>query len=205
MGARHYVRTAQAPGAPFALSGHIADLNIDTVGRLADGKVTIFGTGSAREMPFIFMGAGAVTGVPVQPVAQEINASDHTAFVEAGIPAVQLFASTAGDYHRPSDTADKIDYAGLGKVAAILKEAVDYLAARPEPLNFLGSATAARSASPAAPSTRRLRVAAGIVPDMTDQGEGVRVGSVQPGSGAENAGLKPGDRLLALGGVKTPI
>jgi S1-C subfamily serine protease len=38
---------------------------------------------------------------------------------------------------------------------------------------------------------------------MTDQGEGVRVGSVQPGSGAENAGIKPGDRLLALGGVKT--
>jgi aminopeptidase N len=203
VGARHYVRTAQAPGAPFALSGHIADLNIDTVGRLADGKVTIFGTGSAREMPFIFMGASAVTGVPAQPVAQEINASDHTAFVEAGVPAVQLFASTAGDYHRPSDTADKIDAAGLGKVAAILKEAVDYLAARPEPLNFMGSASAARPAgSPAGPNTTR-RVATGIVPDLTDQGEGVRVGSVHPGSGAETAGLKPGDRLLALGGVKT--
>jgi predicted metalloprotease with PDZ domain len=26
---------------------------------------------------------------------------------------------------------------------------------------------------------------------------------VQPGSGAENAGLKPGDRLLVLGGVST--
>jgi S1-C subfamily serine protease len=38
---------------------------------------------------------------------------------------------------------------------------------------------------------------------MTFQGEGVRVGSVQPGSGADNAGLKEGDRLLALGGVKT--
>jgi S1-C subfamily serine protease len=37
---------------------------------------------------------------------------------------------------------------------------------------------------------------------MTDQGEGVRIGSVQPGSGAETAGLKPGDRLLVLGGVK---
>jgi aminopeptidase N len=202
VGARHYVRTAQAPGAPFALSGHMADLNIDTAGRLADGKVTIFGTGSAREMPFIFMGASAVTGVPAQPVAQEINASDHTAFVEAGVPAVQLFASTAGDYHRPSDTADKIDYAGLGKVAAILKEAVDYLAARPEPLNFSGNASAAQSRGPAAPTTTR-RVATGIVPDMTDQGEGVRVGSVQPGSGAENAGLKPGDRLLVLGGAKT--
>ncbi len=38
---------------------------------------------------------------------------------------------------------------------------------------------------------------------MTDQDEGVRVGSVQPGSGAEQAGLRPGDRLLALGGVNT--
>src|SRR5579871_120661 len=202
LGARHYVHVAQTPGAPFPLSGHIADLNLDTVGHLADGKVTIFGTGSAREMPFIFMGASAVTGIPTQSVAQEINASDHTAFVEAGIPAVQLFASVASDYHRPSDTADKIDYAGLSKVAAILKEAVDYLAARAEPLNFSGSVAAAQPRSPAAPTTTR-RVATGIVPDMTDQGEGVRVGSVQPGSGAETAGLRAGDRLLALGGVKT--
>ena len=202
VGARSYVKAAQTPGAPFALSGHIADLNLDTVGRLADGKVTIFGTGSARELPFIFMGAGAVTGVPVQAVAQGVDASDHTAFVEAGVPAVQLFASAGSDYHRPSDTADRIDYAGMGKVAAILKEAVDYLSARAEPLNFSGNATAARSPGPAAPNATR-RVATGIVPDMTDQGEGVRVGSVQPGSGAENAGIKPGDRLLVLGGVKT--
>src|SRR6266702_233176 len=202
LGARHYVRAAQAPGAPFALSGHIASLNLDTVGRLADGKVTIFGTGSARELPFIFMGASAVTGVPTQAVAQEIDASDDRVFVEAGVPAVQLFASAASDYHRPSDTAEKIDYAGLGKVAAILKEAADYLAARTEPLNFSGNAPAAQSRGAAAPTTAR-RVATGIVPDMTHQGEGVRVGSVQPGSGAENAGLKPGDRLLVLGGVKT--
>ena len=93
--------------------------------------VTVFGTGSARELPFIFMGAAATTGVPVQAVPQDINASDNAAFAEAGVPAVQLFASAASDYHRPSDTADKIDAAGLGKVAAILKEAADYLAARP--------------------------------------------------------------------------
>jgi membrane-associated protease RseP (regulator of RpoE activity) len=192
------VKAAQQRGAGFPLSGHIADLNLDTVGRLGDGKVTVFGAGTAREMPFIFMGAGAVTGIPVQ-TAQDIGGSDDRAFVEAGVPAVQLFASTADDYHRPSDTADKIDYAGLGKVAAILKEAVDYLAARAEPLNYSGSAPAAAAPAPAAVR----RAATGIVPDMTDQGEGVRVGGVQPGSGAEAAGIKPGDRLLALGGVKT--
>jgi aminopeptidase N len=202
LGARHYVETAKMAGARFALSGHIANLNLDTVGRLADGKVTIFGAASARELPFIFMGAAATTGVPVQTVAQDVNGSDHTAFLEAGVPAVQLFASTATDYHRPSDTADKIDYAGLSKVAAVLKEAVDYLAARAEPLNFSGPAPAAQSRGPGPPTTPR-RAATGVVPDMTDQGEGVRIGSVQPGSGAENAGLKPGDRLLVLGGIKT--
>ncbi len=201
-GARHYVSAAQAPGAAFPLSGHIANLNMDMVGRLAGGKVTVFGTGSARELSFIFMGAGAVTGVPVQAVAQEINASDHTAFVEAGVPAVQLFASAASDYHRPSDTPDKIDYAGMVKVAAVLKEAADYLAARAEPLNFSGSAAAAQPRGPAMQPTAR-RVATGIVPDMTYQGEGVRVSSVRPGTGAERAGLKAGDRLLVLGGVKT--
>jgi len=204
LGARHYVSAAQTSGAPFALSGHITNLNIDTVGRLADGKVTIFGTASARELPFIFLGAGAVTGVPTQNVAQEFNASDHTAFVEAGVPAVQVFASVASDYHRTSDTADKIDYAGLGKVAAILKEAVDYLAARPEPLTFSGAAPAAQPSGAAAPTTTTRRVATGIVPDMAHQGDGVRISSVQPGSGAEHAGLKAGDRLLVLGGVKTP-
>ena len=203
LGSRYYVKAAQASGARFPLSGHIADLNLDTVGRLADGKVTVFGTGSARELPFIFMGASAVTGVPVQVIAQEMNASDHTAFVEAGVPAVQLFASTASDYHRPSDTADKIDTAGLGKVAAVLKEAIDYLAARPEPLNFSGTAPAAQLRVPTAPTAAR-RVATGIVPDLIDQGDGVRVASVRPGSGAESAGLRTGDRLLVLGGIKTP-
>jgi hypothetical protein len=202
-GARHYVRAAQALGAAFPLSSHIADLNLDMVGRLADGKVTIFETGSARELPFIFMGAGAVTGVPVQSVAQDVGGSDHTAFIEAGVPAVHVFASQASDYHRPSDTADKIDDAGLGKVAAVLKEAIDYLAARPEPLTFSGNVAAAQPQAAPGPGTPR-RAATGIVPDMTYQGEGVRVSSVQPGSGAEQAGIKAGDRLLALGAVKTP-
>jgi Peptidase family M28/Peptidase family M1 domain/PDZ domain len=203
IGSRYYVREAQAPGAPFPLSGHIAGLNLDTVGRLTDGKVTVFGTGSAREMPFIFLGAGAVTGVPTQAVAQGVDASDHTAFVEAGVPAVQLFASGASDYHRPSDTADKIDYPGLGKVAAVLKEAVDYLAARAEPLNFQGGIPAAQTRTGTAPPAGR-RVATGIIPDLTFQGEGVLINSVTPGSGAENAGLKTGDRLLVLAGAKTP-
>lgn len=203
-GSRHYVQAAKNPGAAFPLSMHMADLNLDTVGRLQGGKVAIFGAGSAREWPFIFGGASAVTGVPTNPVTKDVDASDHTAFVEAGVPAVQLFASVATDYHRPTDTPDKIDYAGMVGVAAILKEAADYLAARPEPLHFIGAQTAAAPASSAPPTKQARRAATGIVPDMTFEGEGVRVGGVQPGSGAEKAGLRVGDRLLSLGATKTP-
>ncbi|MBO0752539.1 MAG: M20/M25/M40 family metallo-hydrolase, partial [Bradyrhizobiaceae bacterium] len=199
VGARTYVKAARRSGARFPLSGLIADLNLDTVGRLGGGKVTVFGAASARELPFIFMGAGAVTGIPVQ-MAPDIGGSDDRAFVEAGVPAVQVYASAGEDYHRPSDTAGKIDDAGLAKVAAIVKEAMDYLAGRSEPLQFSGPAPAAQAAPVTATAVRRA--ATGIVPDMTDQGEGVRVGSVQPGSGAEAAGIRPGDRLTALGGVK---
>jgi hypothetical protein len=201
-GSRTFVQAAQQRGARFPLSGIIADINLDTVGRLGGGKVTVFGAGSARELPFIFTGAGAATGIQVQ-AAPDIGGSDDHAFVEAGVPAVQLYASTAEDYHRPADTAGKIDYAGLGKVTAIVKEAVDDLAARAEPLEFTGTAAAPSSSSGREPGPTGRRATTGIVPDMTDQGEGVRVASVQPGSGAEAAGIRPGDRLLALGGIRT--
>ena len=91
----------------------------------------------------------------------------------------------------------------MAKVAAILKEAAEYLSTRPEPLTFTGTAPAAQTGGNTTPTATR-RAATGIVPDMTWQGEGVRVGSVQPGSGADKAGLLAGDRLLMLAGIKTP-
>src|SRR5579871_5970515 len=81
LGSSNYVSAARAPDAAFPLSGHIADLNLDTVGRLENGKVTIFGTGSARELPFIFLGAGASTGIPTQAVAKGVDGSDDVSFV----------------------------------------------------------------------------------------------------------------------------
>jgi hypothetical protein len=200
LGSREFVRQAQQPGARWPLSGMLADLNLDTVGRLDGGAITLLGADSATEWPFIFSGASATTGIATTVVTQAVNGSDHTAFVEAGVPAVQLFASTATDYHRPSDTADKIDVAGLVKVEVILREAAEYLASRPTTLHFTGNA------APAGPPPAGVgrRASTGIVPDMTYSGTGVQVGGVLPGSGAERAGIRAGDQLLAIGGVPTP-
>jgi Zn-dependent M28 family amino/carboxypeptidase len=41
--------------------------------------------------------------------------SDHYNFAKNGIPAVFLFNGTHADYHKPTDTPDKIEYDALEK------------------------------------------------------------------------------------------
>ncbi|NBQ68583.1 MAG: PDZ domain-containing protein, partial [Nitrosomonadaceae bacterium] len=166
--------------------------------RLENNPVTVFGTGTARELVHIFRGASFVTGIPVNAVQDDFGSSDQAAFIQAGIPAVQFFASAHEDYHAPGDTIDKIDSAGLVKVAAILKEATEYLANRIEPLTVTLSSVLA----PAEPAERKEKRTAslGTVPDFSYQGEGVRIDNTLPGSPAQQAGLQQGDILIQLAG-----
>ena len=103
-------------------------MNLDTVGRLGAGKLQVLGTGTAGEWIHAVRGATWVTGVETKAVPETLESSDHVSFVEAGIPAVQLFTGPHVDYHRPSDTAEKVDVPGLAKVAAVAKELVSWLA-----------------------------------------------------------------------------
>ncbi len=190
LGSRHYV---EGPGLRPAGEA-IGMVNLDTVGRLGDGKLLALGTGTAREWVHIFRGAGFVTGVPIETVADDVGGSDQLSFVEAGVPAVQLFTGPHEDYHRPGDTAEKVDLAGLTRVAEVAREVVEYLAGRPEALTAsLGGSEPAPS--PVSGSARRSSL--GSVPDFTFAGSGVRLEGVVPGSPAAVAGLLAGDILLA--------
>jgi Zn-dependent M28 family amino/carboxypeptidase len=193
LGSQHYV----THNTRWPVSKSIGMMNLDTVGRLGQKQLQVFGTASAREWPHIFRGAGFVTGVPVQSIAQEWGASDQRSFLDVGIPAVQLSSGPHLDYHRPTDTIDKIDAAGLVKVAAVTREAIVYLAGREEPLNStLGSPQDSRSA----PSRR---VSLGTVPDFAYDGPGYRIGEIVPGSPAADAGLQAGDVIVQVD--QTPI
>jgi aminopeptidase N len=126
--------------------------------------------------------------------------SDQKSFLEAGVPAVQLFTGANADYHTPKDTPDKVDGGGLVKVAATAHEIVDYLAGRAEPLTSrIPGASAA--APPSASGPRRASL--GTIPDYAYEGSGVRITGTVPGSPAEKAGLKEGDVIVKLG--ETPI
>jgi hypothetical protein len=194
LGSQYYVQNAGEHG--YAVENVMGMLNLDTVGRLGDQPLLVLGTASAREWVHIFQGAGYVTGVMVRAVADDYGASDHARFIAQGIPAVQLFSGAHADYHRPSDTLDKIDAAGLVKVAAVVKEALVYLASRPDRLTVT---LPGRQMSPSTPaSTSGRRVMLGTVPDFAFDGTGVRLSGVTANTPAARAGLQPGDIIVGL-------
>jgi peptidase M28-like protein/PDZ domain-containing protein/peptidase M1-like protein len=194
LGAKHYINAAK----DYPVEDIMAVLNLDTVGRLGENPVTIFGTGTARELVHIFRGAGFVTGINVNSVQDDFGSSDQAAFIKVGVPAVQFFASAHEDYHAPGDTVDKIDSAGLIKVAAILKEAAEYLANRIEPITV--TLSTGKQQPETAPDRTKRRARLGTVPDFSYQGDGVRVDDVIAGSPAQQVQLQAGDILIQLAG-----
>lgn len=176
-----------------------AALNFDTVGRLDGGKILVLGSGSSDKWTHIFRGAGFVTGSDYELVKEDLDASDQQSFIEAGIPAVQFFSGPKPEYHKASDTADKIDAAGLVKEAEFAREIVDYLAGGSDFITRPGG-----SAPPLIPSQQAPRRAStGLVPDFAFQGQGVRALEITPGSPLAAAGVKPGDVIIKLDGTPT--
>ncbi len=188
-GSRYYLADQQRYGKHHILGM----VNIDTVGRLRNNKLLILGAGSAREWEHIVRGAGHVSGIEVDLVSEELDSSDQKSFQEAGIPAVQFFSGAHVDYHRPTDTADKIDAEGLVKVASVAKGVIEYLANRQNPL----TASITPETTESEPKKER-KVSFGIIPDFAYQGQGCRVAGVIQGSQAEKAGLREGDIVIGI-------
>ena len=192
LGSRHYVEHP----VPVPLAGFRGVVNLDTIGRLGTQKLSVLGTGTADEWQHIFRGVSFVTGVDSRNVPGSAEGSDQWSFIEKGIPAVQIFTSAHADYHRPSDTVERVDTAGLVKVATFVKEAMAYMVEREEPMKV----TIAGAETPAAPraSSGGRRVSFGSIPEFSYPGPGVQFSGVVPDSPAERAGLQEGDVLLRI-------
>jgi predicted metalloprotease with PDZ domain len=119
--------------------------------------------------------------------------SDQTPFYAAGVPVLHLFTGAHADYHKPSDTWDKINYPGLARVAGYATALFDSLDARPR-LHYLQ----ARSDS----STGRIAGGGGYgaylgtIPDYLQTEGGVLLSGVREGGPAAQAGLQAGDTIV---------
>lgn len=194
LGSLHYVRHAKK----YPISKTMAMLNLDTVGQLGHDALTIFGTHSASEWIHIFRGAGYVTGVQIKQSTIDTSSSDDKSFLDVGVPSVHFFSGARDNYHRPTDTVDRIDTAGLVKTAAVLKEVVEYLAARSEPLTSIPSAAKDSSTIKKGKPHKKRRVVLGTIPDFGYTGKGVRLSGVTPGTPACKAGLQEGDIIVRI-------
>ncbi len=189
-GSQYYIRHMQR----YPKEQIIGMLNIDTVGRLDKDRLLVLGSGSAKEWEHIFQRAGYMTGLSIQLVPEELDASDQKSFQQAGVPAVQFFTGPHLDYHKPSDTAEKINADGLTKVASVTQEVIRYLSERKEALTVLTTADRQIESEP----KKARKVSFGIIPDFGYQGLGCRVAGIVQGSPAEKSGLREGDIIVGI-------
>jgi aminopeptidase N len=184
----------------FPLEKTIAMVNFDTVGRLSpEGRLLVLSAASARELPEIVRGINLDFELDLAVPEKSPFGSDQVSFLLNNVPALHFFTGPNADYHRASDTPEKLNLEGLATIASFGAEAVRFLADRERPLTFIPQGL--DKPKPAQPTAPR-RVSLGTIPDMADQGDGVLVSAVLPGSPAEKGGLKSGDRIVSVDGEK---
>lgn len=185
LGSAHYV---QHPPVPLART--VLMLNLDMVGRLRAGRLHVGGVDGGRGLRSLAEEAAAGLPLDLQLHGDPWTPSDHTSFYAAGVPVLFLFTGLHPDYHRPSDTWERINPAGLATVTA-----------------FAARVTAA-AATAAPPRYVRVERPArgplfGITPDFAAADQpGVRVVGVRPTSPAERAGVQPGDVIVRFAGAE---
>lgn len=171
----------------------VAMVNLDMVGRPKKGPaVTAGGYGTAKEWPQLLEGCNRNHHLKLNPAMGGFGASDHASFYAAGIPVLFFFTGAHEDYHRPTDDAEKLDYAGMAKVVQFAADVVRAVANLPQRPTFQ---KVAQEEGP----RRSFRVRTGLVPEYGYEGAGVKVSGVRGGSAAEKAGLQAGDVVIQVG------
>jgi Zn-dependent M28 family amino/carboxypeptidase len=193
LGSEYYCKNPLYP-----LSSTVAMVNLDMVGRLREDmethkeKLVVYGTGTGKGLDDLVIGLNKKYDFQMQKVAgilmaNERSSSDHATFYMKKVPVLFFFTGNHPDYHRPSDTADKINIAGMRKIGEDVAGANE----RPE---FIKVAT------PISGSATMSGPRLGIMPSYGDEGEGVLLEGVREGGPADKAHLQQGDRIVELNG-----
>jgi hypothetical protein len=182
----------------------VAMVNMDMIGRVRNGKLYIGGTASGSSFRTLVEGI-----VPKHPELKvdysegpESGSSDHTSFMSKRVPSLFFFSGLHSDYHKPSDTWDKIDAPASAHVLALVADVVDNLRAAPGRPEFVKAAPAAHGGGDAGPVTQGSGYGPwfGSVPDFGEGVQGVKFADVSAGSPAAKAGLQAGDIMVEFDG-----
>ncbi|MDQ3041917.1 MAG: M20/M25/M40 family metallo-hydrolase, partial [Acidobacteriota bacterium] len=217
LGSKFYVNNPA-----FPINKTVAMINMDMVGRLKDDKLTVGGIGTASEWKNLIenknlqqieaLSLVKLTNVP-EPKEITINTksnspfqlslnedgfgpSDHSSFYGKQIPVLFFFTGTHLDYHKPTDTAEKINYQGLLKITNYVSEIVRAVDGNPTKPTY-----AVAKSSGTTGGRMGFSVSLGTIPNYADNNnDGLLLDGVRDDSPAAKAGLKAGDKVVKLAG-----
>jgi len=179
---------------PQPIDSLYAMLNLDMVGRMRSARLLALGAATAKEFPALLDSLNSPPRFDLRASGDGWGPSDHAVFFATRRPVLHFFTDLHDDYHRSTDDWDKLNVAGIAQVAQFVADLAWSLANRPGPLTFVD---APRPQATAGGSGYGAYL--GTIPDMTGSPGGVRITGVRAGSPAEQAGLKAGDVITAIG------
>jgi len=183
---------------PVPLEKIAAYVNADMVGRLRDNKLTLQGVGSSHAWRKMIEKRNVAAGFSLTLQDDPYLPTDVTSFYTKNVPVLNFFTGAHEDYHRPTDTAEKINYEGLERITKFSEQIVLDLAQSAERPDL---AKVERSGQEAG-GRETLRAYLGTIPDYTTDVKGVKLSGVRGASPAEKAGLKGGDVIVEFAGQK---
>lgn len=205
-GSKYFVGNPPVPLAKMA-----AMVNLDMVGRVRENRLEVGGSGTAPSLDRILAEASA--GLPLKLSTNSkggLGPSDHMSFGLKKVPVLFFFSGVHLDYHRPTDTADKVNYDGIESVVTLGQRVVTALT-KAEKEQYVGKfdstgifgmmSGGGPTTNPAAGSPSRSTGASlGVIPDYDEGVNGVRISGASEGSPAARAGLQAKDTLVGWNG-----
>ncbi len=182
---------------PFDLAGAVAYLNADMVGRLRDNKLLVQGVGSSKAWAKLVEKRNVAAGFAITLQEDPYLPTDVTSFYPRRVPVLNFFTGSHEDYHRPTDTADKLNIEGLERITKFAAGIVLDVTQMPERIDF-----SRMERKETGGNRDNLRAYLGSIPDYSGEVKGVKLSGVRPGSPAEKAGVQGGDVVVEFAGQK---
>jgi hypothetical protein len=180
----------------------VAMINMDMIGRIRDGRVFVGGAGSGTTLKPTLEEVASRYPLKIDlSDAAGYGSSDHTSFTTKQVPVLFFFSGLHSDYHKPSDTWDKIDAPETATLLSLIGEVGGKLIESGQRTMFVRVAPPAGAQAMAGSAAGSGYGAYfGSVPDFGQTSKGVKFADVSEGSPAAKAGLKGGDVLVEFDG-----